>query len=75
VQGGHPPLPLGTRRPLDGLGPLDRRRVKPVEQPLRLSPVMMLVVAVKNEMPARKGRTLRPPVKYSSVVRWRREKW
>jgi len=34
---------------------------------------MMLVVAVKIEIPARKGDILRPPTKYSSVVRWRRE--
>ena len=36
---------------------------------------MMLLVAVKMEIPARNGPILRPPTKYSSVVRCLREKW
>jgi hypothetical protein len=38
VQRGHPSLALGLGRALDGLGSLDRGRVEPVEQPLRLGP-------------------------------------
>ena len=41
VQRDHPPLALGLRGPLDGLGPFDRGRVQPVEQALRLRPGLL----------------------------------